>query len=271
MVCPERPIVLFSKVDCPCSSVDRVPASGAGDESSTLSGGTTVRIPLGLPQSIVMRLPFTITIATVLVLSLVACYSGPTENEIRAMIQEEIAATDTGAQGPVGPQGPQGEPGSAGSTVEEIRAMIQEEIVATNTALRGPTGPQGAPGPAGSQGLRGEPGPTGPQGPQGAPGPAGSQGLRGEPGPTGPQGPQGAPGPAGSQGLRGELGSAEDIGQFVERSALDIGVSKSLNLSRLESCIEDLENSVENIAREILYGRGLYSTPILSCFGIFGY
>ena len=27
-------------VQCPCSSVDRVPASGAGDESSILSGGT---------------------------------------------------------------------------------------------------------------------------------------------------------------------------------------------------------------------------------------
>ena len=190
MVCPERPIVLCSKVDCPCSSVDRVPASGAGDESSTLSGGTTVRIPLGLPQSIVMRLPFTILIATVLVLSLVACYSGPTENEIRAMIQEEIVATDTGAQGPVGPQGPQGEPGSAGSTVEEIRAMIQEEIVATDTGAQGPVGPQGPQGEPGSAGSTVEEiramiqeeivatntALRGPAGPQGDPGPAGPQG-----------------------------------------------------------------------------------------------
>ena len=33
--------VIFFSVECPCSSADRVPASGAGDESSILSGGTT--------------------------------------------------------------------------------------------------------------------------------------------------------------------------------------------------------------------------------------
>ena len=33
--------MLSFMAECPCSSADRVPASGAGDESSILSGGTT--------------------------------------------------------------------------------------------------------------------------------------------------------------------------------------------------------------------------------------
>ena len=45
MVVGRRGGVIFFLSECPCSSVDRVPASGAGDESSTLSGGTTDRIP----------------------------------------------------------------------------------------------------------------------------------------------------------------------------------------------------------------------------------
>ena len=46
VVVGERWPVIFSMIECPCSSADRVPASGAGDESSILSGGTTAQAPL---------------------------------------------------------------------------------------------------------------------------------------------------------------------------------------------------------------------------------
>ena len=87
-----------------------------------------------------MRELFLALLLVVVPVALTACTSGPSEGEIRAMIQAELAAAVAEVkEGPVGPQGPVGSPG--------------------------PEGPEGPPGP------QGETGPQGPRGPQGLPGP----------------------------------------------------------------------------------------------------
>lgn len=120
-----------------------------------------------------------------------ACSSGLSEEEVREIVQESLAAAkgDAGPQGPQGDAGPQGPAGAAGPEGPE-----------------GPVGPQGEPGEDGAPGLpgargnQGPPGEQGPEGERGLRGPAGPQGPTGGPGVPGPQGPQGEPGPQGEQG-----------------------------------------------------------------------
>ena len=137
---------------------------------------------------------------------------GPSDEEIRRMVQTETAqlATQLGEtvrdevaklelpQGPAGPQGPQGDRGTQGPQGER--------------GLQGPQGEQGAQGPRGEgglQGRQGERGVQGAQGERGAQGPQGeqgAQGTQGERGAQGPQGEQGAQGPQGERGLQGPQG-----------------------------------------------------------------
>lgn len=117
--------------------------------------------------------------------------------------------------------------------------------------------------------IENTPGIVGPPGPQGGQGPAGPQGVpgpQGEPGPTGPAGPQwptGPRGPAGPQGPAGEVTNADD---FVRRSAYSYSYSyrKTLNLDRLQSCLDDIADAI----RAINGGFGFFRT--VSCTGVTG-
>ena len=143
-----------------------------------------------------------LSILVVAALTLVSC--GPSNDEIREIVRDEVNRIDIPA-GPPGPAGPRGDRGATG-----IRGDIGR------LGPEGPPGPQGeagAQGPAGDPGPKGEPGDAGPRGeagpagargeagPPGEVGPrgeAGPRGLRGEPGPQGEPGPEGPPGPAGA-------------------------------------------------------------------------
>jgi len=167
-------------------------------------------------------------------LGFVACSSGPTQEEIRALVKAEVAeALVLTKQGPVGPQGgrgPQGERGPAG-----------------------PTGEQGSLGPQGGRGPQGPIGPTGPAGEQGPEGPAGERGF------VGPQGPVGtvalsARDQARLRALESTLTALErqiaDLeGDFVKRSILDTAVYESLNLGQLSGCLDDIERGISRLSR----------------------
>lgn len=91
----------------------------------------------------------------------------------------------------------------SGLTEDDVRRIIEEEGMTVTEGKPGPQGPPGAPGVQGEQGPRGEPGPQGPQGDTGVQGPEGPPGPKGDPGargPEGPQGPKGEPGPQGDAG-----------------------------------------------------------------------
>ena len=126
-----------------------------------------------------------------------ACSGGLSEDEVKQIVQEGLAAGPKGDTGPAGPQGeagPQGAKGSGGPT-----------------GPRGPAGSQGEVGPPGSPGLPGVPGLPGPrglEGPAGERGPDGPRGLRGQVGPQGPTGPTGEAGPKGDQGETGPPGES---------------------------------------------------------------
>ncbi|MSQ14198.1 MAG: collagen-like protein [Dehalococcoidia bacterium] len=98
-----------------------------------------------------------------------------------------------GTAGPTGSAGPRGEPGPA-PTEQELRALVDQAVAARQEQLRGgqgSAGPQGAQGPEGKQGSPGSPGP---EGKQGAPGPSGPEGKQGLPGPQASAGPEGQSG-----------------------------------------------------------------------------
>ena len=89
---------------------------------------------------------------------------------------------------------------SAGLSEDEVRQMIQESAITGPQGAPGPAGPQGAKGDRGEPGPQGAPGEQGPQGPRGEPGAQGAQGPIGETGATGPQRETGETGPAGAPG-----------------------------------------------------------------------
>ena len=86
---------------------------------------------------------------TALSLGFVACESGLTEEEVRAIVKAEVATAI--AEVKVGPSGPKGEPGPQGEP-----------------GIQGTPGVAGLNAERGIQGLRGERGPAGPQGPVGS-------------------------------------------------------------------------------------------------------
>lgn len=148
---------------------------------------------------------------------------GPSDEEIRRMVQTETAQLGTQLsetvrvevakielpQGPAGPQGPQGERGLQGPQGEVGPEGAQGEV--------GLQGAQGERGLQGRQGERGPQGRQGEQGPQGAQGEVGAQGAQGERGPRGPQGERGAQGPQGEQGVQGPQGERGLQGPQGER------------------------------------------------------
>lgn len=88
------------------------------------------------------------------------------------------------------------------------------------------------------------------------------QPRRGPPGPTGPQGERGPPGPPGPQGPAGEINERD----FVRRS---LGSAQStLNLSRLQNCLDDLERAVSRIADHLAFDGGFFTRPSVFCFGV---
>lgn len=87
-------------------------------------------------------------------IALVACSSGPTDEEIRAIVRAEVqAAIAEVKQGPPGEQGPP-------PSEQQLNILITTWFLARKETFRGP------------QGLRGEQGPQGVPGPQGIPGTA---------------------------------------------------------------------------------------------------
>lgn len=144
-----------------------------------------------------------------------------------ALVAFSVACQGTaGPAGPQGPAGPSGDPGPA-PTEQQLRALVDQAVTARQEQLRaaqgpagvqgpqgpegkqgspGPEGKQGSPGPEGKQGSAGPPGPEGKQGPAGPPGSPGTEGKQGAQGPSGPEGKQGAPGPQGSTGPAGPQG-----------------------------------------------------------------
>jgi len=125
----------------------------------------------------------------------------------------ELAAVNTGPEGPqgiqgeIGPQGIQGLAGADGAQGPQGETgLTGPEGLQGPIGLRGPEGPIGLTGPEGPQGVQGEIGPQGIQGLAGADGAQGPQGETGLTGPEGLQGPIGLTGPEGPQGIQGEIG-----------------------------------------------------------------
>lgn len=201
-------------------------------------------------------------------LLMMACSTGPSRDEIRAMVVDEVATAIARVEGgpltpsagrkvdrTVGPSTPAGDletesqPGQQGPselTHEDIRAIIRdEEAKAVAQLKQGPPGPRGERGPVGP---RGEPGPEGPTGEPGAAGP------QGEHGPKGPRGEPGPEGPTGEQGAVGSPGPATlaPLSKFVlkassGRSSRGRELYDSLDLKRLSDCLSDLEDAVKNV------------------------
>ena len=122
---------------------------------------------------------------------------GPSDEEIRRMVQSETA---------------------------QLGAQLSETVRDEVAKLELPVGPAG---PQGPQGERGAQGPQGEQGPQGAQGEVGAQGDQGERGLQGRQGERGPEGPRGDQGPRGVAGSPGEIPAVFE--TLSVRVLRVLN------------------------------------------
>lgn len=176
---------------------------------------------------------------------------GPSDEEIRRMVQSETAQLGTQLsetvidevakielpQGPAGPQGPQGERGAQGPQGEQGPQGDQGEVGAQgaqgerglqgrqgergNLGAQGERGPQGRQGEQGPQGAQGERGPQGPQGEVGLQGAQGEQGVQGAQGERGLQGPQGERGPQGVAGSPGEIPSVFGTLSVRELRVLD--------------------------------------------------
>ena len=208
----------------------------------------------------------------------IACSPGLTEEEVRAIVQEEISAAiqsvRAGPQGPQGTQGRMGAPGKLGPTGRHGQV--------------GPAGEQGPPGergPDGEEGVTGEPGPSGPQGlrgehgPEGERGYAGERGTQGERGLMGPQGPQGPPGftklPREHErrlvSLANGLARLEkDQDGLVKKSKLDVGLYDTLDLSKLNRCLDSLEDAIDTIERNLRNDFGSSSSSFISCSSVVG-
>ena len=208
-----------------------------------------------------MTLVAKLLVACYLMTALIACQQSLTEDQVRQIVQSEVAAAIGGID--QGPPGPEGKPGPSGPA--------------------GPVGPSGPPG---------ETGPAGPMGPEGSVGPAGS---RGEGGPSGPRGERGPVGPPGSQGttelspvdqrriqsLEGRIrtlsNNIDTVGKdmvtlendVVKRSRLS-GFDTHIDLRRLERCLGGLENAIDDFESAIRFSRTYVSVSIISCNGVTG-
>ena len=146
-----------------------------------------------------------LSIVAVAALTLVSC--GPSNDEIREIVRDEVNRIDIPA-GPPGPAGPRGDRGATG-----IRGDIGR------LGPEGPPGPQGEAGPqgpGGEAGPKGDPGTAGPPGETGPPGARGETGSQGEVGPRGEAGPRGARGETGLPGEQGPEGPPGPEGSFSE-------------------------------------------------------
>jgi hypothetical protein len=122
-----------------------------------------------------------ISMALVLILSLVGCAGSTGTMGIQ------------GPQGPIGPQGVQGQRGEAGP--QGIQGIQGPE------GDRGPAGSDGDDGNDGEDGHDGDTGAKGNTGATGPAGPTGAAGPKGDKGDVGTTGEQGEPGPSGNPGL----------------------------------------------------------------------
>ena len=102
-----------------------------------------------------------------------------------------------------------------GPSDEEIQAMVEEEVAREVAKIEVPPGPEGPQGPQGEKGEQGIPGPQGQQGQPGTEGPRGAEGPRGYPGEQGETGAAGPAGPEGPRGPEGTRGQA-DIAEFLQ-------------------------------------------------------
>ena len=135
-------------------------------------------------------------LAALLVVVGVSLACGPSDEEIRRMVQAETAQLST----------------QLGETVRDEVAKLE--------LPQGPAGPQGPQGDRGTQGPPGERGLQGPQGEQGAQGPAG------------PQGPQGDRGTQVPQGEYGDLPAVLDSISVRELRVLDGDGSRLITLGQ---------------------------------------
>ena len=143
---------------------------------------------------------------------------------------------------------------STGLTEEEIRSIVRDEVLTVIAEVKqGPPGPQGEQGPIGSQGLQGLGGPQGERGAQGA------QGLRG---PAGPQG-------TAVLSRRDETRIRTLETDAIRRGALDVGFYSTLDLSRLDSCLDDIQSAfrdVESALRDVEFWSHSHRIPFADAF-----
>lgn len=150
-----------------------------------------------------------LVIATVAVAALTLVSCGPSDDQIREIVRDEVGRLELPA-GPPGPAGLRGDRGPTGTQGESGRPGPE--------GPQGPQGETGPEGPRGAPGVKGEPGAAGPQGEPGAAGPQGEAGTPGEVGPRGAAGPSGArgePGPRGDQGPEGPQGPAGSLSEVL--------------------------------------------------------
>ena len=156
----------------------------------------------------------------------------------------------TGPKGDTGAQGPKGDAGTA-ATITEVSAVTLPYTSEATVTMGGTASartfrfgiPQGHTGLQGEQGPKGDKGDTGPQGPRG---------YTGDTGPTGPKGDKGDVGPQGPQGYS------------VVDDTLSGSSTNPVQNSVITEVVNNLGNSIVNIAATTSIGNMQYSGVVPS-------
>lgn len=159
----------------------------------------------------------------------------------------------TGPKGDTGAQGPKGDAGTA-ATITEVSAVTLPYTSKATVTMGGTASartfrfgiPQGHTGAQGEQGPKGDKGDTGPQGPRG---------YTGDTGPTGPKGDKGDKGDVGPQGPQG---------YSVVDDALSGSSTNPVQNSVITEVVNNLGNSIVNIAATTSIGNMQYSGVVPS-------
>ncbi len=159
----------------------------------------------------------------------------------------------TGPKGDTGAQGPKGDAGTA-ATITEVSAVTLPYTSEATVTMGGTASartfrfgiPQGHTGAQGEQGPKGDKGDTGPQGPRG---------YTGDTGPTGPKGDKGDKGDVGPQGPQG---------YSVVDDALSGSSTNPVQNSVITEVVNNLGNSIVNIAATTSIGNMQYSGVVPS-------
>lgn len=162
----------------------------------------------------------------------------------------------TGPKGDTGAQGPKGDAGTA-ATITEVSAVTLPYTSEATVKMGGTASartfifgiPQGHTGLQGEQGPKGDKGDTGPQGPRG---------YTGDTGPTGPKGDKG------DKGNKGDVGPQGPQGYSVVDDALSGSSTNPVQNSVITEVVNNLGNSIVNIAATTSIGNMRYSGVVPS-------